>query len=385
MKNLLLLLLVSTTFWCCENNVERTSYEITGQAEGIHNGIRVYLKGLDANGRQVPLDTAIVMNEAFTMTGKVEEPSVSLIAADGVPGQLFFMLENEAMTIALDDEVLMKSEVSGSESHKVLKTYTDGLEELQKTELEALEKYRNAIIKKDSLQLDGLKAKVDAITKDINAYAIEFINEHPESYFSLNLLGLEMNKPNIDVKAFVEAYDHLDEDLKTSNKAKAIKPKLDKMYEDFKKLSYLDIGKKAPEFEAPSPKGDMISLESIRGKVTIIDFWAAWCGPCRRENPNVVRIYNKYHDKGLEIIGVSLDGSSRQKDPKKAWLEAIEKDNLTWHHVSYLEYFNDPVARLYNIQAIPATYVLDENGTIVAKNLRGRVLENKIIELLDGK
>ena len=106
------------------------------------------------------------------------------------------------------------------------------------------------------------------------------------------------------------------------------------------------------------------------------------CGPCRRENPNVVKVYEQYHDKGLEIIGVSLDGAPNQKDPKKAWLDAIEKDGLEWNHLSSLMYFNDPVAKQYNIKSIPATYILDQEGKIVAKNLRGAALELKIKELL---
>ena len=97
----------------------------------------------------------------------------------------------------------------------------------------------------------------------------------------------------------------------------------------------------------------------------------------------MVKVYEKYHDKGLEIIGVSLDGTPNQKDPKAAWMDAIEKDNLTWHQVSNLSYFNDPIAKLYSIQAIPATYILDSEGVIVAKNLRGDALEAKIAELLD--
>ena len=144
-----------------------------------------------------------------------------------------------------------------------------------------------------------------------------------------------------------------------------------------------EIGQIAPTFSGPSPSGEMIALNDIKGKVTLIDFWASWCKPCRRENPNVVKVYNKYHDKGLEIIGVSLDGSRNQRDPKAAWVKAIQDDNLTWNHVSNLQYFNDPMAKAYNIRSIPATFLIDENGKILAKNLRGDALEKAIAQHLN--
>ncbi|EDO27536.1 predicted protein [Nematostella vectensis] len=144
-----------------------------------------------------------------------------------------------------------------------------------------------------------------------------------------------------------------------------------------KSMNNLSIGKKAPEFSAPSPEGKMISLKESLGKITIIDFWASWCGPCRAENPNVVAMYNKYHSKGLNMIGVSLD-----RDGTK-WKEAIKKDGLTWAHVSNLKFWQDPIAELYNIKSIPATYILDEKGIIIAKDLRGEELEAKVKELLD--
>jgi thiol-disulfide isomerase/thioredoxin len=111
------------------------------------------------------------------------------------------------------------------------------------------------------------------------------------------------------------------------------------------------------------------------GKVTLVDFWAAWCRPCRAENPNIVKVYSKYKDKGLSVLGVSLDRNAND------WINAIEQDGLTWHHVSNVRYF-DEIAELYNVRAIPASFILDENGVIVAKNLRGPALEAKIAELL---
>ncbi|MBC7523368.1 MAG: TlpA family protein disulfide reductase [Flavobacterium sp.] len=132
----------------------------------------------------------------------------------------------------------------------------------------------------------------------------------------------------------------------------------------------------APAFEAKSPEGKIISLKQSLGRVTIIDFWASWCGPCREENPNVVKIYNELHSKGLNIIGVSLD------DNVAKWKQAIAKDKITWNQVSNLKGWQDPIANLYHVDQIPTTFVLDASGKIVAKDLRGDALKLKVLELL---
>ena len=137
----------------------------------------------------------------------------------------------------------------------------------------------------------------------------------------------------------------------------------------------LAIGAMAPEISLPSPEGVEITLSSLRGKYVLIDFWAAWCKPCRQENPNVLASYNKYKDEGFEILGVSLDRT------KEAWVKAIEDDGLPWKHVSDLKYFNSEAAATYQINAIPATYLIGPDGKIVAKNLRGESLDRKLEEI----
>lgn len=138
------------------------------------------------------------------------------------------------------------------------------------------------------------------------------------------------------------------------------------------------IGGTAPDFTQKTPDDKDLKLSDLRGKVVLVDFWASWCGPCRRENPNVVKLYNEYKDKGFEILGVSLDNN------KDRWLQAIKQDGLTWQHVSDLKYWQNEVAQLYGVRSIPHTILLDKEGKILARNLRGASLEQKLAELFDN-
>ena len=188
-----------------------------------------------------------------------------------------------------------------------------------------------------------------------------------------------INSRKPDIKLFKENLENLKPIINRSDFNKFAANKIKAFINKNEANSAFDIGQIAPDFSAPSPEGDIIKLSDIKGEITLIDFWASWCKPCRIENPNVVKVYEKYHDKGLEIISVSLD----KPDKKDAWIKAIEDDNLQWHHVSNLKYWNDPVAQMYQVRSIPATFLLDAEGKIIAKKLRGAALENKIAELLD--
>nr|MBA3900830.1 TlpA family protein disulfide reductase [Bacteroidota bacterium] len=142
-------------------------------------------------------------------------------------------------------------------------------------------------------------------------------------------------------------------------------------------LTQLAIGAQAPEISQRNPEGDIVSLSDLRGKVVLIDFWASWCRPCREENPKIVRLYNRFQDKGFEILGVSLD------DNKEAWVNAIRDDQLPWKQVSDLQGRNSIVGAKYQVEGIPHTVLVDREGKIIAKGLRGQALEQKIEEVLN--
>lgn len=180
--------------------------------------------------------------------------------------------------------------------------------------------------------------------------------------------ALEKNKNSLYGKyaqRFVDTYQNKYPDL------------ANQIQQQIRQLTLFEEGRVAPDFTQLTPEGESLSLSDLRGKYVLIDFWASWCGPCRRENPNVVRMYDTYKDKGFEILGVSLDRD------KGRWLAAIEKDQLTWQHVSDLKGWSNAVAQQYSIRSIPRTILLDPEGRIIAKNLRGASLEAKLQELFD--
>ncbi len=381
MKNYIAILFTLVLLSSCKTEAPKPEgYVISGSAPGMYNGIRVFLQAPGERGRKTNMDTAIVMNETFKFEGKVDNPKLWSISANSVNGSMPIIVENDMINIAFDKDNIDNTVISGTRSNELLANYFADLRELANKRAKSIGQFRTTddpAVKKQAEQ------NVVDINLEQSKLPFKYMSDFKDSTFPLVLINDMLNNKDADLNKLSASLQALDGDVKSSPFGQLVNNKLENIRKQRAASSATEIGNKAPEFTAPTPEGQQLALKDVLGKVTIVDFWAAWCGPCRRENPNVVKVYEKYHDKGLEIIGVSLDGTTRQKDPKASWLKAIEQDNLTWHQVSNLSYFNDPVARKYNISSIPATFILDENGVIVAKNLRGPQLEAKIAEMLE--
>lgn len=245
-----------------------------------------------------------------------------------------------------------------NKDYLVFRRFT-GLEEVQK-----LSKVSKLI--KDEAQLITLRERRAAIFEQLQHKYEAYVGSHPNSYFSLFALGF-MSPGTAKIEPL---FDKLAPSLKASKEGKALKRQIEA-------TKAIQIGTLAPDFAQPDASGRVVRLSDFRGKYVLLDFWASWCGPCRKDNPYIVKAYQKYKDKNFTVIGVSLD---RSKEP---WLKAIANDGLTWTNVSDLKYLKNEAALIYAVRAVPQNYLIDPNGYIIASRLQGEDLEKKLAEILN--
>ena len=380
MKIHLFAFLIFTTLISCNQSgiLLENEYEVTVKAEGVFNGLRAYLKTNEDPRTPIVTDTAVVYKEGFTFKGQIEGTEMRSLTIDGVNGQTTILLEPGNIEVVVYKDSIYKSTVEGSFNNAVFNDY----KKEYKAQMDDLNSVRKALMasQNDPTLTKSLKKQMDSLRIELKNFGFQFIKANTDADFSLLLLNSVIDQKGFDLNLASEAYDQIDNSIKikTINNqiiSNQIKTKI-KLAE---KSQLVAIGQIAPNFSAPNPEGEFVELNKIKGKVTIIDFWASWCKPCRIENPNLVKLYNEYHPKGLEIISVSLDRES-QKD---FWIKAIEKDQLNWYNISNLKFWQEPIAKLYGVNSIPATFIIDKNGILIAKKLRGSQLDQKIKELFD--
>ena len=363
MKKLLILAAALVLAAACNNGSKYTVRgTITGDSEALVNG-KAYLFNQD---RENPFrDTVDVINGKFEFKGTVVTPEPYIISIDGVPpGMLSVFLENEVFTVNGSDTAFSESVVTGGQAQTMMNRYSAGAEEIadRYDVMSAVDVLRSS--EATEAEREEAMETYNRYQEDVENMKNALVAEAPVSHFALYLLSQEYMYLETDsLSGLMDAYK--------ADPAFAV-AELDEYLQ--KELS-LSVGNKAPDFTLNNPDGEPVTFsEFYKGnKVTMLDFWASWCGPCRNFNPTLVKIYKKYHKLGFDIIGVSLD---RDKD---SWIEGIKEDGLTWTQVSDLKFWQSEVGQLYNVSFIPQNVFVDAEGNIIGR----KVAEEDIEILLD--
>lgn len=369
MRRFLYLFITLIIFSC----TSKDEFTLKGNAYGFEDGTKVYLFEVDQNNQAVAKDTLEVKNEKFQASyPKVADIPLNYLNIEGANANIVFFVENENLTAQIYKDSIEASQVLGGKQNELYNEFFKASRNFNKRKEALSVSFEKARQEQDDMIVNELRNENMAILNEEIEYKRQFVAQNSNSLFGLMLLSELYYKEEITAPEVTQIIEGLSPKMASHLLVTDLKEKI----EITKKA---DIGGIAPNFEAPSPNGENISLNQSLGKYTLIDFWASWCRPCRAENPNVVKVYEKYHDKGFNIISVSLD----KEGQKDRWIQAIKDDNMNWFHVSNLQFWQDPIARQYNVRSIPSTFLLDEEGRIIDKNLRGTALEQRIAQLLD--
>jgi peroxiredoxin len=361
MRNLFLQTLL-IIFVSCQSNSGDYTINISADVEDDH---QIFLVNFDESNKPNVIDTLYVKDGLTSYSGVSKLPDYQSLWVDGIRGSVPVFVEPGEITVELYKDSIQASKVSGTKTNVAFKRYIDEINPLFKSFYEIQNEMRNAMVSRDSLGYKDLEEQLKEMETKFNDYQIDYTKSNPDSYISaMVLIQLVMNKA-IDNEAAYEIYNGFSKTIKKTKSAvkiyELVAPKEAEESEEAVQDGEVNVGDKAPDFSAPNPNDIAVSLNTSLGKLTVLDFWASWCGPCRVDSPNLVKVHNAYKDKGLAIVGISLD------QQKESWKKAIDNDQLDWTHVSYLKRWDDPIAAIYGVRSIPQLFLLDEKGVVIAK------------------
>lgn len=365
MKKLTYLLAAAAVFAAC--NSGNKGYTVTGTIEGAADGDTVFLEAMQGRRQSVKLDTAIITNGTFTFEGTQDTVANRYITYKSNEDNglvMDFFLENGKINVKMSESGKSATGTANNDIYQEFRVQSDGLNKQMMAIYESMsdttltdEQRQAKGTDMDKLEQQMIETGKTFITKNItNPVGVHLLKQN---FYYLDVADLDPLMPQIPA-----AYNNDETIIKIKN--------------NVEKMKATAVGQKFTDFEMQTPEGKTVKLSDYagKGKVVLVDFWASWCGPCRREMPNLVEAYAKYKGKNFEIVGVSLDRDA------EAWKDGIKKLNITWPQMSDLKYWDSEGAKMYAVSSIPHTMLIDAEGTIIARGLHGEELEAKLVEVI---
>lgn len=341
-----------------------TDYTLNVTAD-VEDDNNLYLIVLDDNNQPQTLDTLQIKNGLATYSNSIEVPEMHFLLLEGNRDVVPVVLEPGNIAVEIYKDSIRSSKASGTKSNKDFRRYINESTPIIEDLFSIQNEMRNAMISRDSLSFVDLQEQLSEMQIKFTDFQVGFIKGNSDSFVSALILeqlvannGISKEDATLLFEAMNSTIKKTRAGMKINDALKPLNVEVQDVEENDEEVSVGDI---APDFTAPNINGASQELYASLGKYTILDFWASWCGPCRVDSPNLVKVHNSYKDKGLSIFSVSLD-----KD-KKSWEKAIENDKLSWDHVSNLLRWEDPIAATYGVSSIPQLFLLDENGNVIAK------------------
>jgi len=366
MKRVLMVLLIPIVLGSCEQKPE--GFVVEGSISGYPEGNAVLKRRI--NSEFVTLDSTQISDGSFSFKGILDLPEMCYVYINDTLPYIRLFLENSEITIQAHVDSLRSAHINGSAIQAQLDAYNNSIKSFDDSLRIYYRNYLAANKEGETALAKSYEQAFERVSGEQKKASLDYVAQNSNTVLGPYLVWGTL------------AYDMDEKELETV--ASQFTPELsesiyvEQINNHIATLQKVAVGQPFTDIVMEDPDGNIKKLSELKGKLILVDFWASWCGPCRRENPNVVALYNDYKDKNFEIFGVSFD-----RDYEK-WKKAIEDDGLTWHHVSDLQYWNSAAGKLYGVRSIPHTVLINPEGIIIAKNLRGDELREKVAEFSES-